>query len=252
VHDEFPNPTTIATSPDYSFYDYTDPNRSAEAELVHQCMMAWENSSPKGNLRAVLNVIFNSDLFRSQTANAQKVKTPLEYAVSTVRALKASTNGGPNITAVADGYSFATPLSRMGGMNLFERDAPDGYPEAGANWISAGTLVERIRYVQAFLNAGTGDDAGNNQCDPVGLMKANVSSINWGNAGAVTDYFLGILYPAEGAANLNLLREAGISFLNTADDGVTASTFTSGLSTYDTRVRGLVSMLMTMSKFQEQ
>jgi hypothetical protein len=219
---------------------------------VHQCMMAWENSSPKGNLRAVLNVIFNSDLFRSQSGNAQKVKTPFEYTVSAVRALRASTNGGPNFTAVADGYSFATPLSRMGGMNLFDRDAPDGYPEAGPNWISAGTLVERIRYIQAFLNAGIGDDAGNNQCDPVGLMKANVVSGNWGNAGVVTDYFLGILYPAEGAANLKLLRDAGIAFLNTADDGVTASSFSTGLSTYDTRVRGLVSMLMTISKFQEQ
>lgn len=252
VHDEFPNPTTLTDSPEYSFYDYTDPNRSAEAELVHQCMMAWENSSPKGNLRAVLNVIFNSDLFRSQSGNAQKVKTPFEYTVSAVRALRAATNGGPNFTAVADGYSFVTPLSRMGGMNLFDRDAPDGYPEAGPNWISAGTLVERIRYVQAFLNAGIGDDAGNNQCDPVGLMKANVVSGNWGNAGVVTDYFLGILYPAEGAANLKLLRDAGIAFLNTADDGVTASSFSTGLSTYDTRVRGLVSMLMTISKFQEQ
>ena len=251
VHDEFPNPTTLTDSPDYSFYDYTDPNRSAEAELVHQCMLAWENSSPKGNLRAVLNVIFNSDLFRSQTANAQKVKTPFEFVTSAVRALRASTNGGTGITSITDGYSVATPLSRMGGMNLFDRDAPDGYPENGANWVSAGTLVERIRFIQTFLNAGTGDDAGNHQCDPVGLLKAKLPSQSWGNAGDVTDYFLGILYPAEGAANLKLYRDAGVAFLNTGNDGI-ASSFTSGISDYDTRVRGLVSMLMTLQRFQEQ
>ena len=255
VHDEFPNPTTLTDSPNYSFYDYTNPNRSAEAELVHQCMLAWEYSAPKGNLRSVLNVIFNSDLFRSQTANAQKVKTPFEYVASAVRALRASTNGGTGVTATTDGYSFATPLSRMGGMNLFDRDAPDGYPEAGANWISAGTLVERIRYIQAFLlNSSSVTDAGSHKCDPVALLKAQTSSLSWGNAGDVTDYFLGILYPSEGAANLKLYRDAGISFLNTADDGITASPFSTGLAatTYDTRVRGLVSMLMTLQRFQEQ
>jgi hypothetical protein len=250
VHDEFPNPTTIAESPEYSFYDYTDPNRSAEAELVHQCMLAWENSTPKGNIRAVLNVIFNSDLFRSHTANAQKVKTPLEFVASAVRALRASTNGGAGFTASTDGYSFTSPLNRMGGMNLFDRDAPDGYPETGPNWISAGTLVERIRFIQAFLNAGTGDDAGNHTCDPVGLLAAR--NVPLGDAGAVTDFFLGILYPSEGAANLKLYRDAGIAFLNTADNGITTSTFSAGMSGYDTRVRGLVSMLMTLQRFQEQ
>ena len=74
------------------------------------------------------------------------------------------------------------------------------------------------------------------------------------DAAAVTDYFLGLLYPSEGAANLQLYRDAGIAFLNTADNGTTSSLFNSGLSTstYDTRVRGLVSMLMTLQRFQEQ
>lgn len=253
VHDEFPNPTSYSDRDEYAFYDYTDPNRSAEAELVHQCMLAWENSSPKGNIRAVLNVIFNSDLFRSHTANAQKVKTPFEFVASAVRALRGSTNSGTGFTASTDGYSFATPLSRMGGMNLFDRDAPDGYPESGPNWISAGTLVERIRFIQAFLNSGTGDDAGNHVCDPVALLKSRLPSGSWNNAGDVTDFFLGILYPAEGAANLKLYRDAGVDFLNTADNGTTASLFTAASgTTYDTRVRGMVSMLMTLQRFQEQ
>ena len=254
VHDEFPNPTTLSDSPEYSFYDYTDPNHSAEAELVHQCMLAWENSSPKGNVRSVLNVIFNSDLFRSQSGNAQKIKTPLEFVASAVRALRISTNGGSGFTATTDGYSFSSPLDRMGSMKLFDRDAPDGYPETGPNWISAGTLVERIRFIQAFLNSGTGDDAGNHTCDPVMLLKTRLPSGSWTDAAAVTDYFLGLLYPSEGAANLQLYRDAGIAFLNTADNGTTSSLFNSGLSTstYDTRVRGLVSMLMTLQRFQEQ
>ncbi|HEX5219643.1 MAG TPA: DUF1800 family protein [Verrucomicrobiae bacterium] len=252
VHDDFPNPTTIADHPEYAFYDYTNPDRSPEAELVHQCMLAWENSTPKGNIRAVLSTIFNSDLFRSHTAHAQKVKTPLEFVASAVRALKSTgTNDAP--TAFTDGFSFATPLGRMGGMNLFDRGDPDGYPETAPGWISAGTLVERIRFVQSFLNAGTGDDAGNHTCDPVGLLRKKLPSGSWTDANAIANYFVSLLYPAEGAANLTLYRNAAVNFLNTADNGTTASAFSSqSAGTQDTRVRGMVAMLMTFQRFQEQ
>jgi len=67
--------------------------------------------------------------------------------------------------------------------------------------------------------------------------------------------FLRHLYPAEGLGNLNQYRELGKRFLNTEDDGVTASPF-SGLSdtstTYDERVRGMVALLMSFQRFQEQ
>jgi hypothetical protein len=222
-------------------------------------MLAWENSTPKGNIRAVLNTIFNSDLFRSHTAAAQKIKTPLEFVISSVRALR-SVNPDGSATATADGYAFASPLARMGGMNLFDRDAPDGYAEDAAPWISAGTLVERIRFVQslciAFGSTGhNSGDAGNNVCNPVALLKNKLPAGSWDNAGAVADYFLNLLYPAEGTANLALYRTAAINFLNTGDNGSTASDFsTLGNTTtpYDTRVRGMVAMLMTSARFQEQ
>jgi hypothetical protein len=256
VHDDFPNPTTKANTAEYAFYDYTNPYRSAEAELVRQCMLAWQNSTPKGNIRAVLNTIFSSDLFRSHTASAQKIKTPFEFVASSVRALR-STNTAGQATATTDGYSFATQLDRMGTMGLFDRAAPDGYPEAGPPWISAGTLAERIRYAQALCmtNGASGRaDAGNNFSDPVGVLKKKLpGSLN--DANAVADYFLGILFPGEGAANLALYRNACIKFLDTADDGVTASLF-SGLGntsgTYENRVRGMVAMLFTSKRFQEQ
>jgi uncharacterized protein (DUF1800 family) len=254
VHDDFPNPTTDPNLPEYAFYDYTNPNRSPEAELVHQCMLAWENSNPKGQIRAVLNVIFNSELFRSHGGSMQKVKTPLEFVISSVRALRSS-NANGTYTANTDGSSFATPMSRMGLMNLFDRGDPDGYPEFGPSWISAGTLVERIRYIQAFCNSGTGDDAGNNVCDPVSLLKKELPSSSWNNTGAVADYFLSILYPGEGAGNLAAYRAAAINFLDYADNGTTPSAFISlGNTTtaYDTRVRGMVSMMMTFQRFQEQ
>ncbi len=251
IHDDFR----------HGVYDYTDPGRSAEAELVRQCIAAWNtaaNDGRKGNIRSVLRVIFASDLFRSHGGSLQKIKTPLEFVASSVRALRVVNPDG-TATASTDGYSFSSPLSRMGVMGLFNRADPDGYPEAGPPWISAGTLAERLRYVQSYLTAastsGRPTDAGANICDPVALLKQKVLSANWRNAPAVTDYFLGILFPAEGSANLDLFRDAAIRFLNTADDGTTASSFASlndTSATYDTRVRGMVSMLMTTQRFQEQ
>lgn len=256
VHDDFPNPTTIADQPAYAFYDYTNPERSAEAELVHQCMLAWENSTPKGNIRAVLATIFSSELFRSHAAAAQKIKTPFEFVASSIRALR-SVNPDGTATSTTDGLatSFSDPMNRMGGMLLFDRAAPDGYPENGVPWISAGTLVERIRFIQAFLNSGTGDDAGNNISDPVALLKKQLPAGSWNNAGAVSDYFLSILYPGEGMGNLSLYRNAAVNFLNT-DDGGNSSAATQfntlNAATTETRVCGMVSMLMAFQRFQEQ
>lgn len=278
VHDNFPNPSNDPTNPLYSFYDYSNlANLSAEAQLVHQCMLAWEDGSPQGQVRDVLRTIFASDLFRSHGASMQKIKTPLEFTVSAIRALRSSTNGSGlagSFTADTDGYaiggtseSATTPLTRMGNMLLFDRDAPDGYPEVGPPWISAGTLDERSRFVQSYCIAlgqnghgGATNDAGNCVCSIIGLLKNQLPSASWTDPGAVADYFLGLLFPGEGAGNLSLYRAACITYLNdgSTDNPVSSTPFSSltvsstAGSAYDTRVRGMVGMLMTFPRFQEQ
>jgi len=255
VHDDF-----------YTGDDFTDPNLSPEGQLVKQCMQAWENSSPKGQIRPVLATIFNSDLFRGHGGLLQKVKTPLEFVVSAIRALRTPNPDG-TFTADTDGRSLSVQgaaLDRMGEMNLFDRAEPNGYPESAGGWISAGTLAERLRFVQALLTAPAQrtaapaiTDAGNSVADPVALIKIKLPATDWSNAGAVVDYFLSIIYPGEGKANLDLYRTSAVSFLNTLDNGVTPSAF-SALSMagnpapYDIRVRGMVAMLLTLQRFQEQ
>ncbi len=246
---------------EHAHYDYTDPNLSAEAKLIRLCMIAWQtpgSDGRKGNIRSVLRTIFDSELFRSHGGSMQKIKTPLEFVASSVRALRAANPDGSH-TATTDGYSFNTPLSRMGAMSLFNRADPDGYPESGAPWISAGTLAERLRFTQSYLTASTTSgrptDAGSNFSDPVRLLKMKLPSISWNNAGAVADFFLSIIYPGEGKANLDLYQVSAVSFLNTNDDGVSTSLFSTlpnTGTTYDTRVRGMVSLLMTTQRFQEQ
>ncbi len=275
VHDDFPNPSNDPSNAVYSVYNYAAGNLSPEADLVHQCMLTWETNSPKGQIWKVLQTIVNSALFRGHGASQQKVKTPLEYTVSAIRALRSTTNGSnlaDSFTAFTDAYSLAgaspfqsspPALARLG-MFLFDRDAPDGYPETGAGWISAGSLVERLRFVQSFCTAlkqpGHTDptnDAGGCVSDIVGLLQAKTPASTWTNAGPVADYFLRVLYPGEGAGNLALYRSLAVNFLNTDDNG-NSSPFSSLTvsgnfgATYDNRVRSMVGMLMTMPRFQEQ
>ena len=93
------------------------------------------------------------------------------------------------------------------------------------------------------------------------MLKLKLPSAQWNNAGSVADYFLSILYPGEGKANLDSYRTLAINYLNRADnDPATGTTPLSSLfsslvntgGTYDTRVRGMVAMLMTLQRFQEQ
>jgi uncharacterized protein (DUF1800 family) len=255
-------------------YDFTSPNVSDEGQLVKQCMLAWENSTPKGQIRAVLRTIFDSALFQGNGAAFQKVKTPLEFTVSAVRALRCSTNGTGNpgsFTSDTDGYSISGiddvpnyPLSRMGGMLLFDRQDPNGYPEDAPGWISAGTLDERVRWIQTYcmiLNDPNKSDSPYTTCDPVGLLQSKLPLQNppgsITDAAAIVDYLLKIIYPGEGTANLALYRAAAISFMSLGDDGVTPSPLSS-LSTVgspsplETRIRGGVALLMSFQRFNEQ
>lgn len=154
----------------------------------------------------------------------------------------------------------------MGGMLLFNREDPDGYPEAGSGWINAGSLAERVRYVQSLLMSSsvTNKDDNNaaltrNITDPVSLLRHRLPVVaDQKDAGKVADLFLGLIYPGEGKASLDEYRSAAIDWLNTTDDGLSPSLFSSltpssaAGSVYDTRVRGLVAMLLTMDRFHEQ
>lgn len=249
----------------HGLYDYTDPGLSDEGRLIQACMDAWETPGPdgrKGNLRQVLKTILDSDLFRTRAALAQKVKTPLEYVVSTIRALRAARPSG-GYTADTDGYDMITTLRRLN-MNLFDRADPDGWPELGRDWVSTAALVERMRFAQNFLIApreplksvdfgSTGDD---NISDPVALLQSRLPSAQWRDARAVSGFFLGLFFPGEGRANLAPDLAIGIRFLEAADSGVPGSSpfaaLQPGTRTYEGRVRGLVALLMGLPRFQEQ
>src|SRR6185503_3764848 len=198
----------------------------------------WESSNPKGQLRPVLATIFDSALFRGHGGNSQKVKTPLEYAVSAVRAIRQSVNGTGlhgTWTATTDGFGITSSqgagqrggndsaLMRMGGMSLFNREEPDGYPESGGGWASAGALAERVRFISSLMKAvgQTGkNDANNllnnNVTDPVRLLQLRLPvPADQKDASKVAELFLALIFPGEGRASLDEYKRIAMNFLNT-------------------------------------
>ena len=95
-----------------------------------------------GDIREMLRTIFFSDEFMSPSAFAQKTKSPFEYAVSAIRALDGHTTGAPQL---------AQMIGRMG-QPLYQYQAPTGYPDRADEWMSNGTIIERINFAIALAS----------------------------------------------------------------------------------------------------
>jgi uncharacterized protein (DUF1800 family) len=93
---------------------------------------AWEASD--GDIREVVRAILRSDEFWAPEARAVKLKTPLEFVASAVRAV----GGRPDSTP-----ALAALVGRLG-QPLYLQAAPTGYPEREESWVNTGALLERF------------------------------------------------------------------------------------------------------------
>ena len=89
-----------------------------------------------GNISAVLTTMFHSPEFWSPDVFRAKVKTPLEFAVSALRATNAEiTNPVPLVQA----------LDRLG-MPLYGMQTPNGYSWQADTWVSSNALLTRMNF----------------------------------------------------------------------------------------------------------
>ncbi|MGE0128409.1 MAG: DUF1800 domain-containing protein [Blastocatellales bacterium] len=96
-----------------------------------------------GDIREVVRAILTSPEFFSPKHYRNKIKSPLELVASAIRATGASTDGAnPVIQAVA----------RMG-QPLYLCQPPTGYSEDSSRWLSNATLLERMNFALALMNA---------------------------------------------------------------------------------------------------
>jgi uncharacterized protein (DUF1800 family) len=104
-------------------------------------------TATRGDLREVVKVILLSPEFLSADARRAKVKTPLEFVASALRATGAE---------VRTALPLARTLRDMG-MPLYFCQPPTGYDETAATWVTAGALVSRMNFaVELSKNAVRG------------------------------------------------------------------------------------------------
>jgi uncharacterized protein (DUF1800 family) len=104
------------------------------AALVNQATEAFRRND--GDIRAVLRTIINAPEFYAPEFYRAKVKKPLEFAASALRATHAETK----VT-----HQLARYLGRMG-EPLFLSRPPTGYADVGAAWASPDMLLTRMNF----------------------------------------------------------------------------------------------------------
>jgi len=95
-----------------------------------------------GNIREVLNTMLESPEFWSPDAYRAKVKTPLEFVVSAVRASGAE---------VTDAMPIAHQLQNMG-MPLYGMQPPTGYSMKAEAWVNSSALLGRMNFALALTS----------------------------------------------------------------------------------------------------
>ncbi len=104
--------------------------------------MAKTFEKKKGDIREVLSTLFHSPEFWADSAYRAKVKTPLEFVASAVRATGAD---------VQDALPLARQLQKMG-MPLYGSQPPTGYSTKNDAWVSSSALLNRMNFALALTS----------------------------------------------------------------------------------------------------
>ncbi|MCI0631275.1 MAG: DUF1800 domain-containing protein [Phycisphaerales bacterium] len=152
----------IATKLCRRFIDDPPPQSAVEAA-------AQEFEASGGDIKRVLQSLFDSDEFRSQTVRGKLFKRPMHFIASALRATNAKSHAGEPVI---------DSLRRMGHAP-FQYPTPDGYPLEEQPWL--GTLLWRWNFALAL-------QAGQLQDTSVDLSKL---TRDFGSAASVAAHLLG-------------------------------------------------------------
>jgi uncharacterized protein (DUF1800 family) len=96
----------------------------------------------KGDIREVLDTLFHSPEFWDDATYRAKVKTPLEFVASSVRATGAE---------IDDAVPLTRQLNNMG-MPLYGAQPPTGYSMKADTWVSTSALLNRMNFALALTS----------------------------------------------------------------------------------------------------
>ena len=95
-----------------------------------------------GDIRQVLITMVNAPEFWSKEALREKIKSPFELTISTVRALNAR---------ITQPYQLFNWINKMG-ERIYYYQAPTGFPDKAKYWINTGSLLNRMNFGLAMAS----------------------------------------------------------------------------------------------------
>ena len=93
-----------------------------------------------GNIKEVLLTMVNSVEFWKEDALREKIKSPFELAISSIRATNADVKMPMQI------FNWCSKM----GQRFYFYQAPTGFPDRAAYWINTGSLLNRMNFGLAF------------------------------------------------------------------------------------------------------
>ena len=89
-----------------------------------------------GDIKAVLTTLFHSPEFWAPDVYRAKIKTPIEFVASALRASDATINNALPLVQAMDKL----------GMPIYGMQTPNGYSWAHDNWVSSNALISRMNF----------------------------------------------------------------------------------------------------------
>jgi uncharacterized protein (DUF1800 family) len=204
----------------WTFFAYPYP----PDHIVTQLGQVYDSSGH--SIREVVRAIFLSPEFYEPHTRKTWVRSPVEYAVASVRMLEGST----------DFSSAVNSLSGMGQV-LFNPEDAKGW-DWGTSWMNTGTVFARASLANTLA---TNRGSAGTRFDPSKLLSGADAS----TAEKVVDILAGRLNIADVAPDV---RASWISYVNANDDG-SRGTWTNTAPNVDKKVRGLVHLMLTSPAF---
>ena len=201
--------------------------------LLADAMDAWNSTDPPGDIgvlmRAILDPAGRSSAFWSEIAHRSKVKTPIEYINSSLRALDVDA-GAERLVEANDDM----------GMELFTRDDPDGYSELASDWIDTSSMLARIEFVTELAE----DDSAGSSWDIASLLGADGETPERIVARFDELLFQGTLSQAT--------RDLLVGYLATDEDGRPKPLDPTAPEDYERRVREVVGLMLSLPQWHYQ
>jgi uncharacterized protein (DUF1800 family) len=215
----------------WEYYAYPAPAAGLKALLEGFAATLYANNY---EIEPMLQQMWTSDEFFSASAKSRSVKSPVEYVIQALKALRVKSNG----KYIGDGdVELGEHLSRMG-MELFEPPNVAGWP-GGSRWITSSTLLQRVEFVKDLADA----DRGSGRIRGKFLERVQLTGLR--QADEVVDEVIAQLGLDVGVLGLTSVeRDALIAYAT--DDGATTTLDLTSDQTDDFRlkVRGIIGLAL--------